>query len=118
MSLFEYIHSLRTALFRTHWKSAEDDADEDAIDYSETEDALDPSFHLQDTDYVEEHDITLRLPGQGVGQEQRYVGTDFTGLPQGSDSSTPLGGHILPSLADPSAMGASTATAQPGDLLG
>jgi hypothetical protein len=118
MTMFDYIHSLRTALFQTHGKSAEDEDDEDAIDYSETEDALDPSFHLQDTDYVEENDSTLRLPGQGVGQEQRCDSTDFTGLPQGSDSSTPLGGHILPSLADPSAMGAGTATAQPGVLPG
>ena len=78
---------------------------------------MDPSFLLTDDDEIVEQDTTLYLPGQGDGQEQG-TGLDFTGLPQGSDSNTILGGRLLLSPADDTAMGNGTVTAQSGGLPG
>lgn len=88
MTLFEYIHDLWAALFRAHGKSGDDEEYDDDVD--DTDDALDPSFILQD-DYEDGiHDTTLYLPGQGVGQKQDSY-PDSTGLPQGCDSITHAG---------------------------
>ena len=115
-SLFDYINSLRSSLYRTHGKTDEDD-DEDA-GYDDTEDTEDPSFKLHDDGEDIEQDTTLRLPGQSGGQEQTYTGSDFTGLPQGSGSITQVGGFLTSSSADESAVGAETVTAQPGGIPG
>ena len=112
-SLFDYVNSLRTSLYRTHGKG--DEGDDDA-NYDDTEDAENPSFTLHDGGEDIEQDTTLRLPGQSDGQEQTYTGSDSTGLPQGSGSITQVGGFLTSSSADESAAGADTVTAQPGGI--
>ena len=118
MTLFDYLHDLRSALYRTHGKGGADNADDGSYDDAlETEDAEDPSFSLKDDEEVITRDTTLYLPGQSDGQEQGD-GTDSTGLPQGSGSITHEGGLIVSSSAAEAASGAGTATSQPGDIPG
>ena len=115
MTLFDYIHDLRTSLYRVFGKSAEDE--EDTGDAGDTAESEDPTFSLKDDEEEFEHDTTLCLPGQKVGQEQDS-GLDSTGLPQGSGSITLTGGSNLLSSTDESVVGAGTVTAQPGGFPG
>jgi hypothetical protein len=114
MTLFEYINDLRTSLYRVYGKGGTEEDGEEEVDANEI---MDPSFLLKDDDEIVEQDTTLYLPGQGDGQE-RGTGLDFTGLPQGSDSNTILGGRLFLSPADASATGNGTVTAQPGGVPG
>ena len=81
-STLAYIHDLRCSLYCSHGKGSAD-SDEEARFFSDTEEEEreDPSFRLQ-------LDQVLKSPETPALAETTGKGTDPTGLPQGSDSTT------------------------------
>ena len=116
MTVVEYIHNLRTSLYKAHGKSGGSDGEYDGAEVVD-EMGCDDFYAKDAINGDDKVDKSLKLPGLGKTTELESD-PDSTGIPQGSDSMAHQGGSTLSPAADKSAAGTGAVTAQPGGFPG